>query len=114
MADEPRQINKGYKLSTTTSTSVYTVPTNSVTKVLSILVSNTSSTAVTFNLSWVDSTDSSTEFNLRKDHSIPGKGRLYTSLNLTLEEADILKAQASVADSLELTLNLEETYRLTL
>ena len=102
--------NKGIKLTTSTATVLYTVPSTYRGEVSVIAVVNTSLSAATITLDWTDNSNSDTVYTLMKEKSIPGKGNMYLELDLTLMEADTLRGTANMANVFEITLNLQEEY----
>ena len=104
--------NAAVALSNTNLTAVYTVPTNFTSVVREIFLTNVDgSSAVDATLKYTDTSASAT-FSLLSTKSIAADDFLrIENANIILEEGDILKAQAGVANDLEVTVFLQEIYK---
>ena len=93
-----KYINKAFDLSTTDATIIYTVPAETVAIVEAVQAYNDTASAVTVTMSFTDSSASTTyNIGFASSTSIEQFSLLTDSL-LVLEESDVLKLTASVAD----------------
>jgi len=93
-----KYINKAFDLSTTDATIIYTVPAESVAIVKAVQAYNDTASAVTVTMSFTDASASTTyNIGFASSTSIEQFSLLTDSL-LVLEESDVLKLTASVAD----------------
>ncbi len=93
-----KYINKAFDLSTTDATAIYTVPAETVAIVKAIQGFNDTASAVTITMSFTDAS-ASTTYNIGyAASSAIEQLELLTSNLLILEESDVLKLTASVAD----------------
>ena len=101
-------LNKKVDLTTTDNTSLYTVPTNTISVVRSILVSNDdASNACEITITLLNSSD--TVFSLFKQKDISAKTTVELLTNtLVLNEDEELKVQAETANDLHVVLSALE------
>jgi|TARA_X000001388_G_scaffold25181_1_gene17599 hypothetical protein len=101
-------LNKKVDLTTTDNTSLYTVPTNTISVVRSILVSNDdASNACEITITLLNSSD--TVFSLFKQKDISAKTTVELLTNtLVLNEDEELKVQAENANDLHVVLSALE------
>ena len=93
-----KYINKAFDLSTTDATIIYTVPAEPVAIVKAVQAYNDTASAVTVTMSFTDASASTTyNIGFASSTSIEQFSLLTDSL-LVLEESDVLKLTASVAD----------------
>ena len=97
-------VNKKVDLTTTSATTLYTVPTATTAIVKSILVSDDSGSGDTVTVTITDTSDN--VFNLFKTKSISANGTTeLLSAPLVLEESEILKVTAATANRLHVVLS---------
>ena len=100
--------NKKVDLTTTSATTLYTVPTATTAIVKSILVSDDSGSGDTVTITITDASDN--VFNLFKTKSISANGTTeLLSAPLVLEESEILKVTAATANRLHVILSALES-----
>ena len=93
-----KYINKAFDLSTTDATIIYTVPAETVAIVKAVQAYNDTASAVTVTMSFTDDS-ASTTYNIGyASSSVVEQFSLLTDSLLVLEESDVLKLTASVAD----------------
>ena len=93
-----KYINKAFDLSTTDATIIYTVPAETVAIVKAVQAYNDTASAVTVTMSFTDAS-ASTTYNIGyATSSTVQQFSLLSDSLLVLEESDILKLTASVAD----------------
>ena len=93
-----KYINKAFDLSTTDATIIYTVPAETVAIVKAVQAYNDTASAVTVTMAFTDASASTTyNIGFASSTSIEQFSLLTDSL-LVLEESDVLKLTASVAD----------------
>tara|TARA_R100000781_G_scaffold28752_1_gene21241 strand:- start:201 stop:548 length:348 start_codon:yes stop_codon:yes gene_type:complete len=97
-------------LSTTDSTSVYTVPTATVAIIKTISAYNTNgSNAATLTIQITDSSASATKtFDVVDVAAVTKKGFLLNGENIILDEADILKMTAETANYFDIYISVLE------
>jgi hypothetical protein len=97
-------------LSTTNSTTIYTVPTATVAIIKTISVFNTNaSTAATLTVQITDSSASATRtFDFIDVAAVTKKGFLLNGENIILDEADILKMTAETANYFDVYVSILE------
>ena len=96
-------VNKKVDLTTTSATTLYTVPTATTAIVKSILVSDDSGSGDTITVTITDTSDN--VFSLFKTKSISANGTSeLLSAPLVLEESEILKVTAATANRLHVVL----------
>ena len=115
MAEKPKRYKNAFvALSDTNLTAVYTCPNNIVSIVKEIIVCNvdgTSSADITLKIT---DTSASATFSLASTKAVANDTYLrFESSNIILEEGDILKAQASAGNDLEVTVFVEEIFAQT-
>ena len=105
-------INKKVDLTTTSATTLYTVPTATTSIIKSIIVSEDSGNADTITVTITDTADA--VFSLFKTKSISANGttELLTA-PLVLEESEILKVTAATANRLHVVLSALEVKKRT-
>ena len=105
-------VNKKVDLTTTSATTLYTVPSATTAVIKSILVSEDSGNADTITVTITDT--SSNVFSLFKTKSISANGttELLTG-PLVLEESEILKVTAATANRLHVVLSALEVQKRT-
>ena len=97
-------VNKKIDLTSTSVTTLYTVPTATTAIVKSILVSDDSGSGDTVTITITDASDN--VFNLFKTKSISANGTTeLLSAPLVLEESEILKVTAATANRLHVVLS---------
>ena len=97
-------INKKVDLTTTSATTLYTVPTATTAIIKSILVSDDSGSGDTITITITDASDN--VFSLFKTKSISANGTSeLLSAPLVLEESEILKVTAATANRLHVVLS---------
>jgi hypothetical protein len=89
---------------------LYTVPASTQTVVLGLAIANKTTAAVTVQVQFVDTSDSSATYQLLEDVSIPANTTLETlaGQKYILEATDILKVQAGTASALDVVLGIME------
>ena len=93
-----KYINKAFDLSTTDATIIYTVPAETVAIVKAVQAYNDTASAVTVTMSFTDAS-ASTTYNIGyATSSTVQQFSLLSDSLLVLEESDVLKLTASVAD----------------
>ena len=101
-------INKKVDLTSTSATTLYTVPSFSTSIVKSILVSDDSGSGDTITVTITDTSDN--VFSLFKTKSISANGTSeLLSAPLVLQESEILKVTAATANRLHVVLSALET-----
>ena len=92
--------NQGFKQTDTSKTTVFTCPTNATVIVKSIYCANNdASSAILVNMSLVDSSDSSTEYEFFRDDVAAKTQVNATPQPLNLEAGDAIKIQAATASN---------------
>ena len=101
-------VNKKVDLTTTSATTLYTVPTATTAIIKSILVSEDSGNADTITVTITDTSDA--VFSVFKTKSISANGttELLTA-SLVLQESEILKVTAATANRLHVVLSALES-----
>ena len=100
-------INKKADLTTSDSTTLYTVPTAKTAVIKSLLISEDAGSGTTITITLVDA--SSNIFNLFKDKAIASKATTELLTNpLVMEESEILKVQAADANELHVIASILE------
>ena len=94
-----RYKNQGFKQASTSKTTVLTCPTDGTIIVKSVYVANNdASSGILVNMNFVDSSDSSTEYEFFRDE-VAAKSEVNASpQSLNLEAGDAIKAQAATAN----------------
>ena len=92
--------NQGFKQTDTSKTTVFTCPTNATVIVKSIYcVNNDASSAILVNMNFVDSSDSSTEYEFFRD-DVAAKSQINASPEgLNLEAGDAITVQAATGSN---------------
>ena len=92
--------NQGFKQTDTSKTTVFTCPTNATVKVKSIYCANNdASSAILVNMNFVDSSDSSTEYEFFRD-DVAAKSQVNASpQGLNLEAGDAITVQSATGSS---------------
>ena len=101
--------NAAVSLTGTTLTTVYTCPTNFTARIKEFWVTNIDGTnAATITIKWTDTSASAT-YSIISTYTVPADDALRVeNANIMLEAGDILKAQAAVANDLEVSVFIEE------
>ena len=101
-------INKKVDLTSTSATTLYTVPSFSTSIIKSILVSDDSGSGDTITITITDTSDN--VFSLFRTKSISANGTTeLLSAPLILQESEVLKVTAATANSLHVVLSALET-----
>ena len=101
-------VNKKVDLTSTSATTLYTVPSFSTSIIKSILVSDDSGSGDTITVTITDTSDN--VFSLFRTKSISANGTTeLLSAPLVLEESEILKVTAATANRLHVVLSALET-----
>ena len=101
-------VNKKVDLTSTSATTLYTVPTATTAIVKSILVSDDSGSGDTITVTITDTSDN--VFSLFKTKSISANGTTeLLSAPLVLQESEVLKVTAATANRLHVVLSALET-----
>ena len=105
-------VNKKVDLTTTSATTIYTIPSATTSIIKSILVSEDSGNADTITVTITDTSDA--VFSLFKTKSISANGttELLTA-PLVLEESEVLKVTAATANRLHVVLSALEVKKRT-
>ena len=104
-----RRLNAFVALSTTDLTTLYTCPTNKTAVIKDIFICNTDTTNSRDITIAITDTSASTTFNLIKTKTVDNDDFLrLDSADIILESGDIIKAQASAVDDLEVSAFIEE------
>ena len=104
-----RRINSFVALSTTNLTTLYTCPTNRTALIKEIFICNIDTINSTDITLAITDTSASTTFNLIKTKIVANDDFLrLDSADIILESGDIIKAQASAVDDLEVSAFIEE------
>jgi len=92
--------NQGYKQTDTSKTTVFTCPTNATVIVKSIYCANNdASSAILVNMNFVDSSDSSTEYEFFRD-DVAAKSQVNAAPEgLNLEAGDAITVQSATGSS---------------
>ena len=95
-----RYKNQGFKQTDTSKTTVFTCPTNATVIVKSIYCANNdASSAILVNMNFVESSDSSTEYEFFRD-DVAAKSQVNASpQGLNLEAGDAITVQAATGSS---------------
>jgi|TARA_R100001129_G_C5277603_1_gene235898 hypothetical protein len=104
--------NAKVDLTSTSLTTVYTVPAKTYALIKSIIVSEDSGNADTITLSITDAASSPATFSLFKTKAISANAttELLSQDCLVLKASEILKAQAATADRLHVIVSIQEYY----
>jgi len=95
---------------TTSNQDVYTVPARFNADISSIIVSNTSTSSVTFSLDWYQSS-STTYFTIAETVTmVPNSILQITEYPLYLEKNDLIRGLASAGSSVTVTIAMEEYF----
>ena len=115
MAEKPKRYKNAFvALANTNLTTVYTCPNNVVSTVKEIIVCNVDGSASTDITLKITDTSASTTFSLASTKAVANDTYLrLDSANIILEEGDILKAQASAGNDLEVSVFVEEIFAQT-
>ena len=101
-------VNKKVDLTSTSATTLYTVPSFSTSIIKSILVSDDSGSGVTITVTITDTSDN--VFSLFRTKSISANGTTeLLSAPLVLQESEVLKVTAATANRLHVVLSALET-----
>ena len=106
MATKNRTLGK--ELLTTNST-IYTVPPRFEANIDSIIVSNASSSTITFSLDWYNS-DTTTYFTIAETVKMYPNSILQLTESLILQPNDTLRGLASVANVITVSVKVKEEY----
>lgn len=105
-----RLVNVGVNLTTTNLTTVYTVPAKTSSIIREMFIANYDSSARNLNIQWTDSSASAT-YSLIHDKQVATDDYLrLDNLNIYLDAADILKAQAATANAFYVSVFIEELF----
>ena len=96
-------------LLTTSNVDIYTVPTRYVAEVSSIVISNASSNAKTFSQDWYD-TVTSTWYTIAELVTLQPNSFLQITHSFMLQAGDKFRGLASAADSITVSIRVEESY----
>jgi len=97
------------KALTTSSQDIYSIP-NSFTSIIdSIIISNITSSNVTFILQWYSSTDA-VAYNMFYNSVLPANTTIQITDPLILRSGDKLKGLASANSSVNITIRVQEEY----
>jgi hypothetical protein len=96
-------------LLTTSNADIYTVPTRYIAEVTSIVISNASTASKTFSLDWYD-TVTSTWYTLAELVSLQPNSLLQITDCFMLQAGDKFRGLASAADSITVSIRVEESY----
>ena len=98
--------NQGFKQTDTSKATVLTCPTTGAIIVKSVYCANNdASSSILVNMNFVDSSDSSTEYEFFRD-DVAAKSQVNASpQGLNLEAGDAIKAQAETANKLEVVVS---------
>lgn len=94
---------------TTSNQDVYVAPNQYTSNVVSILVTNTSSSVKTVSMDWYDSS-ATTYHTLMEQTTVPANGILQITNAVWLDKEDKIRALASAGSSVEVTIYVEETF----
>ena len=104
-----RRLNAFVALSNQDLTTLYTCPTNKTAVIKEIFICNTDTTNSTDITIAITDTSASTTFNLIKTKTVANDDFLrLDSADIILESGDIIKAQASAVNDLEVSAFIEE------
>jgi hypothetical protein len=94
---------------TTSSQDVYTVPNNFVSTIDSIIISNITSSSVTFTLQWYSLTDA-VAYSMFYNSVLPANTTIQITDLLILQAGDKLRGLSSASSSVNITLRVQEEY----
>jgi hypothetical protein len=97
------------KVLTTTSQDIYTIPNSFISHMDSIIISNITSSNVTFILQWYSSTDA-VAYNVFYNSVLPANTTIQITDPLILRSGDKLKGLASANSSVDITIRVQEEY----
>jgi hypothetical protein len=97
------------KVLTTSSQDIYTIPNSFISHMDSIIITNITSSSVTFILQWYSATDAVT-YSLFFNSVLPANSTIQISDPLILQAGDKLKGLASANSSVNITLRVQEKY----
>ena len=101
-----RRLNAFVALSSTDLTTLYTCPTNKTAVIKEVFICNTDTTDITIAIT---DTSASATFNIIKTKTVANDDFLrLDSADIILESGDIIKAQASAVNDLEVSAFIEE------
>ena len=103
-------VTKTIDLSTTNQTTVYTVPANHSAVVQAIILSNTDSTNRNILIQRIAGLVTSNIFEARAISSNSSVALVDANTPLFLDAGDVIKATATTANTLHITLSVEERY----
>ena len=115
MVEKPKRYRNAFiALGDTNLTAVYTCPTNIIGIIKEIIVCNVDGSASADITLKITDTSASTTFSLASTKAVANDTYLrLDSANIILEEGDILKAQASAGNDLEVSVFVEEIFAQT-
>lgn len=99
-------------ITTTTQTTVYTVPNNHSAVIKALLVANTDTANRTITLEWYHKDDNTTK-SILVGHSVTGssfEAVFNDNVPIYLHAGDILYATAAIANTMVITVSVEEYY----
>jgi hypothetical protein len=94
---------------TTSNSVIYTVPARYNAEITSIIISNNTSSAVTFSLDWYD-TASSTYYTVAKITPVIANGVIQITDGFYLQSGDSFRGLASTNSAITVTVRTEEDY----
>jgi hypothetical protein len=97
------------KVLTTSSQDIYSIPNSFISNIDSIIISNITSSNVTFILQWYSSTDA-VEYNVFYNSVLPANTTIQITDPLILRSGDKLKGLASANSSVNITIRVQEEY----
>jgi len=97
------------KVLTTASQNIYSIPNSFISHMDSIIITNITSSAVTFILQWYSFNDSVT-YSMFYNSVLPANTTIQVTDPLILQAGDILKGYASANSSVNITLRVQEEY----
>lgn len=106
MATRNRTVGKEL---TTSNSTVYTVPDRFTAEVMSVIISNASSSAVTFSLDWYDAANA-TYYTIAESISMGANSFLQITDGFMLQAGDGFRGLASANSAVTVTVRAEEEY----
>jgi hypothetical protein len=94
---------------TTSNSDIYVVPSRYNTEITSIIISNNTSSAVTFSLDWYD-TATATYYNIAKTTPLLANGIIQITDGFYLQPGDAFRGLASANNAVTITVRTEEDY----
>ena len=106
MAKRNRTVGKEL---TTSNSTIYTVPDRFTAEVMSVIISNGTSSAVTFSLDWYDAINA-TYYTIAEAAPIAANGFLQITDGFMLQAGDSFRGLASANSAVTVTVRTEEEY----